>query len=375
MPLPCEFWAAAKAVLLLVLVVLIALVVAWHRISAARGCDPAITGGGEAQTEGVALASASSYDSLMSFGRSSVDASSSGEHRHPDTANPGVVGGKPSQHQTSPSGATMKGDGKKSARRHWTDFESWTALVADKKHLDAYWADRLEAIRNPPTDWSGVRAATAHLLDENREWAGNINQVDGKLVITQMFPSRHAVGEGVGPGVAATISEDVHNKVWSRPSLFVFHTHPNKPGVQHDPSPMDIANGSQCAFHGHFAANLVISPSAIYMYGLEETRREALWAERYPLLSGMRFSFDVFNAFSGMRSYAEYQTLDELETAAKRYGMFMLAYANDDSFAARRHVLRLRIPDHVDLGAVRYFVQVINKMQQKYKIKKAKAKK
>lgn len=334
------------------------------------------TGGGEhSPTSTVA------HESLQHFVRSSIAASSAGKHSHPDTVNPGnvAIGGKESgrqAHQTSPSGVTMKSTKtKKHGRDHWTDFESWTELIADKKHLDSYWADRLEAIRNPPTDWSSVRAATAHLLKENREWAGNINLIDGKLVITRMFPSRYAVGESVEPGIAATISQDVHDKVWSQPSLFVFHTHPDQPGVQHDPSSMDIANGTQCAFHGHFAANLVISPSAIFMYGLEETRREALWAERYPLLAGMRFSFDVFNAFSGMRSYAEYQTLDELESAAKRFGMFLLAYANDDHYAARRHVLRLRVPDHVDLSAVRYFTQAIDKMQQKYKVKKAKGKK
>lgn len=353
--------------LLIVLVVVMALVVAGAAYLSSRSASQTrqreeysgggahdgptsatVCGGGTTENPGL------SSHVLISNTRSFVDSANAGEHHPADAIDMPVTGG---------AIAIRK---KQKPKKPWRAYNTWEELMKDKAALDVYWEERNEVLNNLPTDWSKVRKQYASLVKDPFEWAGHIDIVKGKLQIVSKFPSRDHVEMSPLSAVRASVAPEVARQVWSKPALFVYHTHPvdkEAPTMAQPPSPTDLSSAIYSSFKGHFAAELVLSPNAIYMFGLRAARRTALWNSPRRTLEVTRVAFDVYCAFAAMRSYAEFYTLSEIEALAHKFGIFYVTYP-DDHFAQPRYNLLVQLRSYVDVIELRTLTDELDRIQR-----------
>jgi len=294
---------------------------------------------------------------LFTNTRSFVSSANAGEHHPSDAINIAVEGG----------GRATSGDKKKKEPlRPWREYDTWEDLMQDKGALNVYWEERNEVLNNLPTDWTKVRKQCAPLVKDPYEWAGHIDLVDGRLQIVSKYPSKNQPGRPEWSAVRASVSPEVSRRVWAKPALFVYHTHPidnEAPTMAQPPSSADLSVSVFSSFKGHYAAELVLSPNAIYMYGLRAARRTALWNSSQRTLEVSRVAFDVYTAFSAMRSYAEYYTMREIEGLAHKFGFFFVTYP-DDNFAQPRYNLMMQLRGYVDMTELRTLADELDKIQR-----------
>lgn len=264
-----------------------------------------------------------------------------------------VVGGKAAAKAAKP-------------KKAWTSYETWTALENDPGAVDAYWADVNAVLGSLDLDWSGVRAELADKLYDDREWAGRINLVDGKPKIVELVPSPHAVGEGPLPRrAAAMVPAEVMARLEKKPALFIFHTHPGEgPGTEM-PSPTDVAGALWMAYTQHYAADLMVSPYGVFMYGPNAAFRAAIWADKSPdkaLLALYRRAADVLAAMEGSRSWTSPWTLEDYATMLRRYDVEYVAFPTDKYARADQRTL-YSTPSAVDLAQIRDYHERIQELE------------
>lgn len=345
-------WLWVALIVLVVVLALMLLAGLWLRKSdSAAPTKKMFSGGGVHGTPGL------SSEVLAANTGSFLSAAREGLH-HPSDAIPlEAVGGS-----ARPESAKKKLKPKKP----WRAYETWDDLMKDKGALDAYWDERGEILNNLPDDWAKVRKQAAPLIKDAFEWAGHIDMVKGQLQIVSKYPSKNEPIQPEWSSVRASVSPEVARMVWSKPALFVYHTHPQDEDQltwAHPPSPPDLSSGVFSSFKGHYAAELVLSRNAIYMYGLRAARRTALWNMPHPSLEVTRVAFDTYCAFSAMRSYAEFYTLAEMETLAAKFGLFYITYP-DDNHAQSRFNLFFQLAPHVDVSEIRIRAEELDEAQK-----------
>lgn len=232
------------------------------------------------------------------------------------------------------SAAYLGGGGTPKGKKPWTRYPSWDALSKDEEAVAEYTAVAHQVLENLTLDWSGVLAKLQDLVYADREWAGRINLVHGKPKIVELVPSPFAVGEGPLPkGTSAMTPKDLIAKLANKPALFLFHTHPGEGASSTMPSPMDIASAAWIAYTGEFAAELMISPYGVFMYGPVSSFRRAVWAEghtpRDAYLATLRRIVDLLSALSGSRSWQAPWTLDDFRRTLHMHGMEYIVFPTD----------------------------------------------
>ena len=218
--------------------------------------------------------------------------------------------------------------------KSWTRYASWGAMSRDAEAVAEYTAAAHLVLENLELDWSGVLAKLQDLVYADREWAGRINLVHGKPKIVELVPSPYAIGEGPLPeGARATTPKELIAKLANKPALFLFHTHPGEGAGSTMPSPIDIASSAWIAYTGEFAAELMISPYGVFLYGPASSFRRAVWAEghtpRDAYLATLRRVVDLLSALSGSRSWQAPWTLDDFSRTLHVHGIEYIVFPTD----------------------------------------------
>jgi len=234
--------------------------------------------------------------------------------------------GAPASKKTAsaPKGAAPQ----KKAPKPWREYKTWDALEADEAAHRVYLAERAQALTRLPQDWSRVREQAAGLLADNREWLGYIDYVDGRLEITEKVPSPLGLKEGTFDGRGGAVPPETLRAVARRPALFLFHTHPG-PASGQWPSPDDFELAVYHTYRARYAAHIVVAPDVVYLYGLREGRRAAVWADPNPHYAALRLGYDIYNVMWAHRSYADYFAASEIAALAEKFGVLCVAYPSD----------------------------------------------
>lgn len=389
-----ETWGSVILVLTVILVIVVAMVVLWvvrKKREAAKsaegpsggsvatvGGDPGPGGFETNSTRDVsAVTSAAlrpSFDSLM-------DAHSSGTHP-PGQMRTAVEGGEedvgvagasePETHRAQT--ATKKNV------KPWREYETWEELGRDKAASQRYWKECGDFLNHLPKDWSKVREEAKEMIADDREWAGHIDIVKGVPQIVSKYRSSTGQENDDMSARRASVSADVSKKVWSKPGLIAFHTHPADKTLHpdfdvHPPSPPDLALAVTEGFHGQFAAQVVLSPQAIFVYGLGGNTVTQLWNSEHPYFYAARLSYDVYSSIAGTRSYVQSRRIDEDEKILDKFGMFYFIIP-EDGFAQSLYNTRSRWGCFVDIGDLKYFTKRLETAQDEiFKEKQRKSKK
>lgn len=216
----------------------------------------------------------------------------------------------------------------------WTECATWDEVFEKDEVRNAYWDDVTAALNDLDLDWSDVRAELGDKLYDNREWAGRINLVNGKPKIVELVPSPHAVGEGpLTKQAAAMVPAEVIEALERKPALFMFHTHPGEVAGSATPSPIDVAGALWIAYTGRFAADLVISPYGVLMYGPNPDFRLAVWGDdntaEEAQLNLCRRIADVLAAMEGTRSWVSPWYLETFASTLRGYNVDYIVFPTD----------------------------------------------
>jgi len=244
------------------------------------------------------------------------------------------------------------------ASRKWTAYETWEDLKADESAWKAYEADRETVLRDLAHDWSGVRQELTKALADNREWAGRINLVDGKLKIVELVASPYAIGEHVSGRAAAVLPVEMVAKLRAQPALFIFHTHPQGTCV------LVSSNDAVCALldtsSDRTAAHVIVTPESLVMYGASPRLRALIQQSSNPMAETRRRAFDLYSAMEGMRSWhlpsgrPGFQA-EEQEKLMRLHGMLHVTYPLDAYAQTARNWVFTPGPE-VDHGLLEHFV-------------------
>jgi hypothetical protein len=362
--------AAVKAVaiiLILILVLIVALLVrSGNRHAAAAARSVGATGGGgdedpappRPHTLGDAL-----HKVRMDQARRPGDAHVSGPP-------PPQVLGPPPKKVVRHGGRAEKKAPK--PKKPWTQYETWEALFKDEGAHAAYWDDVATSLNTLELDWGEVRKALAKTVYDNREWAGRINYVDGKLKVVELVPSPHAVGEGpLAKQAGAMVPAEVMQKLEAKPGLFLFHTHPGEVGGSSNPSAMDMAGAMHIGYTGRYAGEVVVSPYGVFLYTPSGETRQRIWSaegddphrEKKALLTMLRHTADLLGAFDGARSWTTPWTLDDYASLARRYGMEYVVFPND-SYIHQEHRLGFSSLAEVDHDTHQDYLARIKELEE-----------
>ena len=252
-------------------------------------------------------------------------------------------------------------------RKSWTEYKTWDALYKDEGAHIAYWDDIANVINKLDLDWGDVRAELGDKLYDNREWVGRINLVKGKPKIIELIPSPHAIGEGpLSKQASAMVPADVVAKLEAKPALFVFHTHPGEGPASTMPSPTDVAGAMHIALSGRFAADLVISPYGVFMYGPNYEFRHAVQsAETFEKaqLTLYRRVADMLAAMEGSRSWSSPWSLETHTNMFRRYDVEYVAFPTDKYAQADRRQM-YTTPPGVDQDQLHYYHQRVKELEE-----------
>jgi hypothetical protein len=216
----------------------------------------------------------------------------------------------------------------------WTEHATWESLFHDEEAYKEYWNDVQMVINKLDLDWSGVRAELKEQLYDSREWAGRINLEGGKPKIVELVPSPFSVNEGpLPPQATAMVPAEVVEKLEIKPALFLFHTHPGEVGGSTLPSPTDVAGSMWIAYTNQHAANLVISPYGVFMYGPSMGLRTEIWKKNNNPVEAKLTIYkriaDMLAALEGSRSWADPWTLKTYARMLERYNVDYVIFPTD----------------------------------------------
>ena len=349
---------------------------------AAIGGDPSPQPGGGFESNSSRDVSAVTSAALRPSFDSLMDAHSSGTH--PPGQMRAVVGGgtekgtelgRPALSQASRTQTSAK-----KKVKPWREYETWEELGRDKAASQHYWKECGDFLNHLPKDWSKVREAAKEMIADDREWAGHIDIIKGVPEIVSKYRSSTGQEDDDMSARRASVSSDVSKKVWSKPGLIAFHTHPADKALHpdfdvHPPSPPDLALAVTEGFHGQFAAQVVLSPQAIFVYGLNGNTVTQLWNSEHPYFYAARLSYDVYSSIAGTRSYVQSRRIDEDEKILDKFGMFYFIIP-EDGFAQSLYNTRSRWGCFVDIGDLKYFTKRLETAQNEiFKEKQRKSKK
>jgi len=337
--------AVLVAVLLLVLLVVSALVVAyasgWASVRSHENLGNEFVGGwvadtvpatvgaypSETQTEEVVDAySGGTFTGALLRHHTNALMDSVSTRTHPDDmVNPRVG--------ADHTGGSEGGRVPSKSKRRWTEFESWEELREDRTAHGAYVEDVTNAVNNIPADWSALRAASAEMLKDDREWAGLINLVNGVPTIVEKVASPIKVGDSASLRIMGEVPLEVINMLTRKPAYYFFHTHPDTVKTPQLVSPEDVIVAAHESFMGRYAANLMVSTPLIAMYGMYKEPLDRIYSAPHPYLEFSQYSLDLYAALVGMRSRKERYTISDFANTLREFGMFYIelptdAYAN-----------------------------------------------
>jgi hypothetical protein len=265
--------------------------------------------------------------------------------------------------------ATHLGGGKKEntakEKKKWTRCASWDALSRDKEAVEEYTAAAHQVLENLTLDWSGVLAELRDQVYADREWAGRINLVHGKPKIVELVPSPHAIGEGPLPkGSSAITPKELIAKLSNKPALFLFHTHPGEGAGSTMPSPTDIASSAWIAYTGEFAAELMISPYGVFMYGPASSFRRDVWAAghtpRDAYLATLRKIVDLLSALNWKAPW----TLDDLSQTLNVHGIEYIVFPTDRYAQALHRWVYAPLPSATNLEDIQGYRTEIQQLEK-----------
>lgn len=222
---------------------------------------------------------------------------------------------------------------------HWTEFETWSALMANKKAMDQYMKDRARVLNNLKLDWSHVISAVSPLLDEDKEYIGLIDaESDGvTLKVTQMEASPVKAGEDWNPNVYASIPSEIVDKISSRPALMIFHSHPKDTKASPLPSAADVSTAITMGYAGTYAANVIISRYGVILYTLSWATYQRIHRSPDPMLAMLHLRYDMTSYLMGIRSWRPW-SLADYKRAYDQYGILFVVYPSSD-YTAAEHLL------------------------------------
>lgn len=257
-------------------------------------------------------------------------------------------------------------------KKPWTDYKTWEAMCKDDGATEAYWDDVAKVMNDLELDFSEVRKALAKTVYDDREWAGRINYVKGKLKVVELVPSPHAVGEGpLSRQAGAMVPSEVMAKLEAKPGLLLFHTHPGETPGSAMPSSTDMAGALHIAYTGRYAAELVVSPYGVFLYTPSAALRQKVWdvdaedpdAHQKASLTTLRQVADLYGAFDGTRSWKSPWSLEEYATMARQYGVEYVVFPNDNYAALDQRGL-YSSRDEVDHDSHQNLLAIIKEMEE-----------
>lgn len=251
-----------------------------------------------------------------------------GDARHADDAADGADAEDGAQ-RINDASRRAAASAKKAAARPWTEYRTWEKLRKDKAAMGRYHNDVFRVMNEIPPDWSALRAAAAPLLADDREWAGLINVIDGVPTIVEKVPSPTKVGETTRLNVSAEVPVEVIDKLSTRPAYYMFHTHPDKVVSPQLVSTADILLAVTESFFGHYAANAMVSSTAIVLYGMYKEPLDRIFAAEHPYLEFTQYCLDVYGALTGLRSRQGTHSIRDFTTVLEQFGIFHIVLPTD----------------------------------------------
>ena len=260
-------------------------------------------------------------------------------------------------------------------KKPWTSYKSWKALWNDEDAFGAYWDDVDHVLNNLDLDWSDVRKELADKINDNREWAGRINIVNGKPKVVELVPSPHVIGEGpLSRQSVAMVPSEVMAELEKKPALFMFHTHPGENAGSAMPSPIDIAGAMWIAYTNRFAADLMISSYGVFMYAPNVAFRRAIWDEAYDSEEGQvrltrarlalnRRIVDILGAMEGARSWTSPWTLDKYGQMLRQYDVDYVIFPTD-KYAHADQRSTFTAPQGIDHGFLLDYLEQIQELEK-----------
>lgn len=220
---------------------------------------------------------------------------------------------------------------------HWTKFKSWNELKRDKDATKEYLHDREYVLRNPNLDWSRVQKLMVPKLKDDSEYIGSIDLAsDGKsLEVSSIYKSPLINNTIKSETTFGAVPNNLLTKVGEKPSLFMFHTHPDDPRCCPLPSSHDLSTAIYYGATGRFAASVIISAYGIIIYGISNNVINTFNAQTSKHdweLCLLNYSHDVVAAHESMRSWSKYNAQDYINFY-KRYRMFFYIYPSSQFVA------------------------------------------
>jgi len=220
---------------------------------------------------------------------------------------------------------------------HWTKFKTWNELKKNKEATKEYLHDREYVLRNPDLDWSNVQKLMVPKLKDNSEYIGSIDLAhDGKsLEVSSIYKSPLLNNTIKSETTFGAVPNSLLTKVGEKPSLFMFHTHPDDPRCCPLPSSHDLSTAIYYGATGRFAASVIISAYGIIIYGISNNVINTFNAQTSKHdweLCLLNYSHDVVAAHESMRSWSKYNAQDYINFY-KRYRMFFYIYPSSQFVA------------------------------------------
>lgn len=220
---------------------------------------------------------------------------------------------------------------------HWTKFKTWNELKKNKDATKEYLHDREYVLRNPNLDWSRVQKLMIPKLKDDSEYIGSIDlAVDGKsLEVSSIYKSPLINNTIKSETTFGAVPNNLLTKVGEKPSLFMFHTHPDDPRCCPLPSSHDLSTAIYYGATGRFAASVIISAYGIIIYGINNNVINTFNSQTSKHdweLCLLNYSHDVVAAHESMRSWSKYNAQDYINFY-KRYRMFFYIYPSSQFVA------------------------------------------
>ena len=345
------------AILIIILVSIVALLAKAANRSARS--PTAVTGGGDSHKLGDAILTAHHQQSSQQTVKPPPKHILNPE---PKKVYKTTTGGKEGGPKDRPS---------KKPKKLWTEYTTWEKMYEDEEAHEAYWED-VEKVQNTlELDFTEVRKALAKTVYDDREWAGRVNYVDGKLQVVELVPSPYKIGKGpLNQQSSAMVPADVMAKLIAKPGLFLFHTHPGETPGSAMPSSTDMAGSLFMAYTGKYAAELVVSPYGVFLYAPSAECRQKVWSVNHTdpnwrdkaHLNMLRQVADFHGAFNGARSWKSPWSLKNYIEMAEKYGIEYVVFPNDN-YAALENRALFSAPGGIDHDTHQSVLKQIKKLE------------
>jgi len=237
------------------------------------------------------------------------------------------------------------------AQKRWTEYATWKELQADEGATAEYFAQRAEAINSPEFDWGPVLREILPRLAEGREYIGLVDaEEDGKTLRLKAYEaSPIEAGKTDSETTFAAVPAELVTKYAERPALFMFHTHPADPRGSPLPSSHDLSTAAYFAATGRYAASVVISRYGVLIFTLDWSGYKAVNEAKDWSLALSNLSHDIVASHEAVRSWSAHSLADYL-AFYPRHRLFFAAYPSPEMVADGRrytYIWNLETPiDH-----------------------------